>query len=51
MYDPIILNSGDTCMRGGRNVKEVKDEYVHSEVAFYAEMNKKISTTQQKNKQ
>ena len=27
MYDPIILNSGDTCTRGGRNVKEVKDEY------------------------
>ena len=27
MYDPIILNSGYTCMRGGRNVKEVKDEY------------------------
>ena len=39
-----------TCI-GGRNVKEVKDEYVYSEVAFYAEMNKKISTTQQKNKQ
>ena len=48
MYDPIILNSGDTCMRGGRNVKEVKDEYFYSEVAFYSEMNKKINTTQQK---
>ena len=51
MYDPIILNSGDTMyepMRGGRNVKKVKDEYVYSEVAFYAEMNKKINTTQQK---
>ena len=35
MYTPIVLNSGDTCIRGGRNEKKVKDEYVYSEVVFY----------------
>ena len=35
MYDPIIFNSGDTCVRGGRNVQKVEDEYLYSCVAFY----------------
>ena len=30
----VVKNSGDTYIRGGRNVKKVKDEYVYSEVVF-----------------
>ena len=35
MYDLIIFNSGDTYLRGGRNVQKVEDEYLYSWVAFY----------------
>ena len=37
MYDPIVFNCSDTCVRGRGNIKKVGDEYVYGEVAFYSQ--------------